>query len=288
MAPIWIDTNILIDIYEGKLPFAEGELLQLQKQGKELLIPKAVEHEFLEGKRNMSPVQRAERVKLLDRMKIKVDMTANKTPLVQLRAWRQAAIDSGLSIPDSNVVANVKAGAEARSIKDPTLLSNNTKDLPKMRQQGLVASEFKPQAIKPIVPVAPPTTPSTEPKPARFFRGGMKDAFKQGLKDAFKAGAIAAEIPLVVLHFANKFAKRDALRNIQTKFIKEGFAKGVAAGIMGWTYSEAHSNLTNRVTPFRMEGMGDPGGELTRSQILQVAEAWENYSVDVGFGYSEP
>jgi len=95
-------------------------------------------------------------------------------------------------------------------------------------------------------------------------------------------------IPDLVLALADKFAARDAVRRIKDKFIQEGFAKGVAAGVMGWTEQEVAANLMNRVTDFRIKDLEDPGGLLTKVTILKLAEAQENYAVWVGFQFSSP
>ena len=127
------------------------------------------------------------------------------------------------------------------------------------------------------------------PVPKGGFRAtlsNIKTGFGEGLKGAFNPEGIAAEIPFVVLFFADRAAVRDALRNIQVKFAKEGFARGYAAGVAGWSESEVHSGLKNRVTEFRVKGLGDAAGRLSLPRILQLAEAIENYAVDLGFARS--
>jgi hypothetical protein len=84
---------------------------------------------------------------------------------------------------------------------------------------------------------------------------------------------------------ADRVAAWETIRTIQIKFVKEGFAKGVAAGAVGWSEEEVGSNLKNRVTPFRVQGLGDPAGYLTISYILQLAEEYENYAVDLGYQF---
>jgi Domain of unknown function (DUF4157) len=134
--------------------------------------------------------------------------------------------------------------------------------------------------------VAPRPTPA--PK-AGFFRRavkGIKTGLVEGLEAALSPEAIAAEIPEAILAVADKVAAREAIRKIETKFAKEGFAKGVAAGVAGWSKEEVKSNLKNRVTQFRVEGLEDPAGLLGDSYILQLAEAYENYAVDLGYQFS--
>jgi hypothetical protein len=114
----------------------------------------------------------------------------------------------------------------------------------------------------------------------------LKAGFKAGLRDALSAESIAALIPEIILAVADKVAAREACRTIQVKFIKEGFAKGVAAGVMHWSAEEVASELKNHVTHFRVRGLGDPAGFLSMGYILQLAEVYENYAVDVGYHFS--
>jgi hypothetical protein len=126
---------------------------------------------------------------------------------------------------------------------------------------------------------APPKSGSAPP------RLTTAKAFKAGIKGAFSAPAIAAAIPMSVLQIADKFAARDAKRKIITKFIKEGFAKGFAACLQGWTRTEMESGLMNRVNVIRIRELGDAAGSLSQTYILQLAEAYENYAVRVGYEY---
>jgi hypothetical protein len=107
--------------------------------------------------------------------------------------------------------------------------------------------------------------PVPEPEPGFWARpaADVKADAKAGFKEAFRPGNIAAiAIPEAILRFADVAAAREAIRTIQIKFTKEGYAKGVAAGVAGWSYMEVSSNLKNRVTPFRLKGLEDPGGLL--------------------------
>ena len=120
------------------------------------------------------------------------------------------------------------------------------------------------------MPKPPGTTLPAEAVPKPESRLGArlnaaKGSIGAGIKGAFSAPNLASMIPDVVLAVADRVAAREAIRAIQVKFVKEGFAKGVAAGVMRW---EASSNLKNRVTPFRVKGMEDPAGFLTIAYIL--------------------
>jgi hypothetical protein len=131
----------------------------------------------------------------------------------------------------------------------------------------------------------PGPAPMLEPNP-RFWEA-TKAGAKVGLKEAFSAGNIAMiAIPETILRVADVAAAREAIRTIEIKFAKEGYAKGVAAGVAGWSYMQAHSNLKNRVTQARLRGLEDPGGLLEYSRMLQIAEATENYAVDLGHQFS--
>jgi hypothetical protein len=100
----------------------------------------------------------------------------------------------------------------------------------------------------------------------RFANGVL-----EGVKGAFSAEGIAAEILNAILLLADKGAARDTIRTIQFKFMKAGFAKGVAAGVMGWTTDEVESTLMNRVTDFRVQDLGDPAH---RSVGPRIARSW--------------
>ena len=281
--PVWLDANILINIEKGKMPGAEAEIAKLRKDGHEVLITKNVEREFLHGQ-GMKPADTVRAQGVLDRLGVRVDTMANRVPMGQLRAWRDAAVRNGLSIPDADVVAQIRAGAQARNVRNPVFLTRDAGGtLLAMRRNGVMAVEFK-------VQVPPPVHVSTPkpPPPVRPRMSAAKASLKAGIKGAFSAPSIASLIPDVILAIADRVAVRDAIRNIQTKFLKAGFAKGVAAGVMGWTEQEVESKLKNRVTAFRIQGLHDPAGFLKRSDIFKLAEGTENYGVDVGFLFSHP
>ena len=287
--PIWIDTNILVNIDNGRMPTALAEISKLEKDGYEVLLPPSVEREFLHGP-GMRAADTARRQRLLTSLDLEVDTMVNQVPMTQLQAWRQEAMDHGLSIPDADIIAQVRASAWTRGVKNPVFLTRETGGtLVAMRQRGVTAIEFKTAAITEEIP-APRTVPSPtdlpDPPVVPGPLSGAKTAFMEGLESAFRAENIAAEIPNAILMIADKVAARDAVRRIKIKFLKEGFAKGVAAGVMGWTEVEVASDLLNHVTPFRIEGMEDPAGYLTLGYMLQLAEASENYAVGVGFYFS--
>lgn len=302
--PVWLDTNLLIKIEKGARPDLELVLLNMQRDGHELLIPPCVEIEFVYGqKRGVADAVQARAV--LNRLQIHVDTMTNQTPIQQLRIWRDEAMTNGLKAGDADVVAHVRAGGAARGLRNPVLFSLDT-DVQKIgTQTGVGALEprnipVKARPVRTQVQVHPPEPPppqppvTTPPKPPivapkagsltrlRRFANGLLE----GAKGAFSAESIAAEIPAVILFLADKRATRDTIRKIQTTFIKSGFAKGVAAGAMGWTTDEVESDLMNRVTDFRVHDLGDPAGTLSRTYILQLAEAYENYAVEVGYVYS--
>jgi hypothetical protein len=286
--PIWLDNNILVGIDNGTMPYAEGEIMNVEKDGLKPLLPPSVEREFLHGP-GFKQVDTVRRQALPKRLGIEVDTMVNHVPMQQLINWREQGYTHGLQIPDADIVAQVKAGAQARGIRNPVFLTRDVKALPAMRRAGVSALEFKTGMPRPKPPTPKPPTPrSVVPElpssPTRW--GAIKAGVKAGLKDVFSAENIAAMIPDLLLAFADRMAAREAVRKIETKFIKEGFAKGVAAGVMGWTEDEVRLNLKNRVTPFRVQGLEDPAGILPRAYILKLAEVYENYAVDVGYAFS--
>jgi hypothetical protein len=298
--PVWLDNNILVKIEQGQLADVELEIFKLQQDGHEVLLPKCVEHEFLNGQ-GMNAADAVKRRAVLARLRVQVDMIANQTPLQQLRAWRDEGIRNGLSIPDANVVAEVRAGGAARGLRNPVLFTMDAKAIPAMQRNGVGALKPRSLSVKPRplpvrtevqvhppeTPPEPPLPPPTPPKAGSLPRlRRFANGFAEGIKGAFTAESIAAEIPELILLIADKAATRATVRKIQITFIKAGFAKGVAAGVMGWTKEEVESTLMNRVTAFRVQDLGDPAGALNRTYILQLAEAYENYAVEVGYLYS--
>ncbi|MEY9885011.1 hypothetical protein [Bradyrhizobium sp. USDA 329] len=285
---VWFDTSLLIDIESGALQGGLDELARMQRDGFKMLLPKHVETEFLFSKAGAQNM--AQRQAFLQRFGLQVDTMASQVPLAQVRAWTDQATAAGLGHGDAKMVAHVRASAHVRNIRNPVLLSQNTKDIAKMRLQGVNALKFEPVALRPNMHIAVHgggggTKPKSSVSPATGAptRGAM---FKAGLKGAFSAASIASMIPDVILKFADRAAAKQALRNIQVKFIKEGFARGVAAGIMRWTEAELDANSKNRMTSFRLQGMGDAAGMLKLGDMLKLAEAFENYAVDVGYAYA--
>ncbi|NJN46966.1 MAG: hypothetical protein HC808_11375 [Candidatus Competibacteraceae bacterium] len=287
-ATVWFDTSTLIDIESGSLKGGLDELARMQKDGFRMLLPKHVETEFLFSKAGAANMAR--RQAFLQRFGFQVDNIASQVPLAQVRAWTEQATAAGLGHGDAKMVAHVRASAHVRNIRNPVLLTQNTKDIAKMQGQGVKALKFEPVPLKPKMRVAVHgggggTKPKTKITPATGVptRGAM---FKAGLKGAFSAASIASMIPDVILAIADRAAAKDALRNIQVKFIKAGFARGVAAGIMHWTEAELDANSKNRMTSFRLQGMGDAAGMLKQSDMFKLAEAVENYAVDIGYAYA--
>ena len=284
---VWFDTSVLIDIESGALKGGLDELARMQKDGFRMLLPKHVETEFLFTKAGAANM--AKRQAFLQRFGFQVDNIVSQVPLAQVRAWTDQATAAGLGHGDAKIVAHVRASAHVRNIRNPVLLSQNTKDIAKMRLQGVNALRFEPVAFKPKLHVAVHGGGGTKPKtsitPATGAptRGAM---FKAGLKGAFSAASIASMIPDVILVIADRAAAKEALRNIQVKFIKAGFARGVAAGIMHWTEAELDANSKNRMTSSRLQGMGDAAGMLKQGDMFKLAEAVENYAVDIGYAYA--
>jgi hypothetical protein len=299
--PIWLDTDVLINVEKGKPGFVAA-LSDLRSDGYDLLVAPSVEREFLYGGKSTAQ-EAVGKQALLSQWGVQVDKAAASIPMKELQALRDSGMANGLSITDADIVAQVKASATARGIKNPIYLTKDAGGtLDAMARRGVKAMKFEPSTVRaqlaaesPPTPPTPPVEPPTGGAGAAAVEGeagasrvwaAAKAGFKAGLKDALKAENLAAMIPDVILMIADKVAAREAARNIRRKFLKEGFAKGVAAGAMEWTGREVSSNLMNHVTPFRVQGMEDPGGLLTRNYILRLAETTENYAVALGYEFS--
>jgi hypothetical protein len=296
--PIWFDTDVLINLEKGK-PGFEAALRNLKTDGYELLITPSVEREFLYGGKSTAQDAVGKQA-LLTQWGVQADKTAYTLTMKELQSLRDSGIANGLSITDADIVAQVKASATARGIKNPIYLTKDAGGtLDAMARRGVKAMKFDPSTVRaqlaaeapPPPPVEPPTggagaaAVETESSASRIWTAA-KAGLKAGLKDAVKAENLAAMIPDVILMVADKVAARDAVRAIRRKFLKEGFAKGVAAGAMEWTEREVYENLMNHVTAFRVQGMADPAGFLTLSYMLRLAESQENYAVALGYEFS--
>jgi hypothetical protein len=80
--PIWLDNNILVGIDDGTLPYAEREIVNLQKDGFKPLLPPSVEREFLHGQR-FQQVDTVRRQAILKRLGVEVDTMVNQVPMNQ-------------------------------------------------------------------------------------------------------------------------------------------------------------------------------------------------------------
>lgn len=313
--PIWVDNNLLVNAFEGDAAITR-EFVKFHADGHEVLMTKATELEFLHGQN--SPTSRTvSRQNFLKSMDITVDSLADQVPISKLRAWREAAMNNHLKPSDANVMAQVKAGAQARGINDPIFYTNDGRDLVKMRQTGVQAIEWKTGVPRPELgpPMPPtPTAPGSGPEggagsgsgagssggsPGGTTMGSKVSGFisrrlsnwkagiKAGLEGVLTPEGIAAAMPDLMLAIGDRAAASQAIKNIEITFIKSGFGRGVCAGIMDWIEEEVEAECMNQVTQFRVKDMEDPAGLLTLDLILKLAENYENYGVGVGFLWSK-
>jgi predicted nucleic acid-binding protein len=149
---VWFDTSTLIDIESGALKGGLEEVARMQKDGFKMLLPKHVETEFLFSKAGAENL--AKREAFLRRFGFEVDNLASQVPIAQVRAWTDQATAAGLGHGDAKMVAHVRASAQIRAVRNPVLLTGNTKDIAKMRLRGVNALKFEPVAFRPKMHVA--------------------------------------------------------------------------------------------------------------------------------------
>jgi len=311
MSDVIIDANTLRHIGRGNRAAAEA-LKKIIASGRKVYIATAAYNEVVNGIDWPMNVQYRE---LLKDLKIGVPPASKNPGMIKARGGAYAdnivhvgdpangvpgpmteyggkkdAVTGVKSRPgDAFVAAETKALNAELFTLDETLAN-------RARAQGIKVhadSAIKGNPGAEDVAVARQLLREALPSPPVLSLSGLKArllaakvGFKAGVRAAFEASNIASLIPDVVLAIADKVAVRDAIRRIQTKFVKEGFAKGVAAGIMGWTEEEVQGNLLNRVSNYRVRGLADAAGVLKLSYILQLAEAYENYAVQIGFLFS--
>lgn len=80
--PVWLDTNVLVKIQKGERPDIEREILKMQQEGHEVLIPQCVEHEFVYGQK-MGVEEAAKSRAVLNRLQVHVDTMTNKVSTQQ-------------------------------------------------------------------------------------------------------------------------------------------------------------------------------------------------------------
>jgi len=149
-----------------------------------------------------------------------------------------------------------------------------------------VAPPELPPPVAPEVPIVRPPSVGA----GRLVLDSVKAGLKEGWKGIWSAETLVGIAAELFIAYADKVAAKTAIRNIQISFIKDGFAKGLAAGVMGWTEDEVAGEAMNRVTEFRLEGMADAAGHLKLDYMYKLATAYENYAVGVGYywAYQKP
>lgn len=294
---IWIDNNILVKIDRGRDARSspeekslgkaiEDDLVGLVNDGHEIMVPPRVKFEFLSARTQI-------REPLLKSLGFTEDVRVVEVNRKQVWDWGEQGRKAGLSAADADVIAQVRAGAAVRNITNPTFLTRDGGGtVIVMRRRGVNAIEFE-APIKAKIPALPDTPKIEVPPPEvpvgavaeEAFLDAAKQGLKAGLKGILSADTIVGILATVLMAYADRAAAQQAIRNIETKFIEEGFAKGVAASVMFWTKGEVASELMYRVTNFRVEGLADAGGVLTMGTVINLAEACENYAVAVGYFY---
>jgi hypothetical protein len=128
-----------VTIDQGSAPYAECELLALEKDGYKLLITPALEREFLFGTR-FRPQDTFRLIALLKRLPIEFDLMPHGVPMQQVMAWRREGMLHGLSSEDAKIIAEIRASAQARGITNPIFLTHDGGGtLIAMRRRGVLA-----------------------------------------------------------------------------------------------------------------------------------------------------
>jgi hypothetical protein len=315
-----IDTSVFGALNRANSgPEVAKDLLELLNRGDNLVVCASTYQEIL---RTPDPVLRASQLQQISDFKMTIQQASMADRADLYVDYANATVDrageafklqqAGVELKDLPLVGDVRAYMKVagnQKVKFFTLdrMVKNKGTITK--NYGIEFSErsrymtnlgdrvsYDPEALGvaappknvPVADEVPPITPEVAlPKPGpgstRMFMDAAKAGFKAGLRSLVSAETIVGVAATLLLAYADKAAAQEARKTIQVKFIKEGFAKGVAAGVMGWTEQEVMSNAMNRVTHFRVQGLEDPAGFLTLSYILKLAEIYENYAV--GFGY---
>jgi len=132
--PIWLDTNTLDLALKGD-PGINDQLSAYRKQGRQLLVPPAVANEILNGNvhtmSNKKPVwhqtptaqNKAWTEMGMKRIGVEVDWSSRQVARGTRVDYSMIAVDN-VSISDRVVLGQVKAGAQARGIAHPQMITD--------------------------------------------------------------------------------------------------------------------------------------------------------------------
>ena len=314
MGTVMVDTSVFGALNRANSGARVAKILKELQGSNELVVPRAAYTEIL--KTPGDALRNAQLQQIQDfQMKIQPDV-AHADYVEVYKQWSElGSRQAGVGYTDMKVIADVRAYAKLNPTENVEFFTvekmvNNKAGIEStygVKFSAKCSFEANVGEIVPYDPVAlgvrppappapaapdlPPPVPETPlPNPGvgstETFMSAGKAGLVQGLKGLLSAETAVGVAATVFMAACDMAAMKDAVRRIQTKFIKEGFAKGVAAGAMGWTDSEVASNALYRVTNFRVQGLADPGGYLTMSYILKLAETVENYAVGIGYYFA--
>lgn len=219
--PVWIDANVMAHVANGDAAW-EAYLIQLRRSGRQLLMPPAANNEYLNGNpltmKGNKPVHQqapsaSTRVRLeqLQRqLGVQVDMQGSKLSQAQRIDWatqqhvkrpKNQSVPSSLdriSESDSLVLSQVRAGAEARSVKNPVLLTAESKAVVKEAHIYGVTAVNRPPTSNTPPPPQPPKVPAEEPRPAP-----SRPVNTAALEEAETALARTAQLPPLRVRLAS-------------------------------------------------------------------------------------
>jgi hypothetical protein len=218
--PIWLDSNIVIRALNGD-PAINRQLSAFRKAGRQLLIPPTVARETLYGNvltmkankpvsaQSVSPELQAARRIGMDKLAIKVDMEAAKVPRSRLNGYYDIPAKQGVSASDRLVLGQIKAGAEARRVAKPQMVTAEKVTKP-MRTQ---ADKWGIEAV----PAEEPT-PGSVPEYPRIDLAKYPEDNGGPISRWFKDRPVLTKAGLIGANIAAQYISQKALAEVMDHF----------------------------------------------------------------------
>jgi len=221
--PIWLDTNVVQRALDGD-PAVNRQLADYRNAGRQLLVPLAVNNELLNGNvltmKNDRPVsQQVPSVDLRNRMQtgmnrlgIGVDWSSTRVPQKQRVAYN-VDVKTSVKVEESDrlVLSQIKAGAEARGVAKPQMITGEGPTKPMMTQASNWGIESVPTA-KPI--------PGLPPYP-RVNLANYPPEKKGAISKFFNDRPLLTRLGLIGLNIGAQYITDKALSQVKDHFTSE-------------------------------------------------------------------
>jgi hypothetical protein len=212
--PIWLDNNVLDKALKGDAAINQ-QLTGYRKAGRPLLVVPAVADEFLNGNvvtgtAAPAPEFRKAMQQGMAKIGVQVDTLAGRPPAKGTVGQMYNVGGDNVSVSDQRVLQQIKAGADARGIAAPEMITAET------GAKGMISQSSK-WGIK-AVPAATPT-PGSVPAPPRVDLADEYPAEKEGpISRYFKDRPVLKKLGLIGLNIGAQLLKGAIFKAVQDHF----------------------------------------------------------------------